>query len=346
MKRYLGWKWGRDSKKYGKGLRWMKENNPKSNKKAITLKQTEEILKKEKNERNKCLFMFLFDSGARIEECLNVDFEDIKMSEKNGGYFIVHLRGTKTEEADRTIPILHHLFPEEIAKEKLLITEMGRLPNYEIFRARAHALHKMRELGINYWVKADADEIFYDDQMKKMMDWAARMHSPFQELHTFKHELYQSKMYGDEEWLSEVETDIQFPDLCETFMDRDRTSTMASRGPFGHPTLQPVSGAVAKGRWVDEAAKKLAEGVYYPDGIQGPTYEWGEFALCHYGWAKPVNRKLAKEGIWQGYSPVYRDNKRVMELEKEEEVKFLVPFFNHPEAFHRHIHKVQDFLYG
>jgi len=109
LKRYLGWEWGKSSKKYHKCIRWMKEDYKKSKKRAITLEQVEEVLKfkDEKIEatRNRCLFMFLFDSGARIEEALNVTFDDLKSSTKGSDYFIVHLRGQKTEEADRTLPI-------------------------------------------------------------------------------------------------------------------------------------------------------------------------------------------------------------------------------------------------
>ncbi len=105
IKRYLGWSWGKDSTKYHKSIRWMKEADTKSNKKAITLKEVEKVLNKEKYVRNKCLFMFMFDSGGRIEEVLNVRFEDIKNSSGKNKYFLVHLRGTKTEESNRTIPI-------------------------------------------------------------------------------------------------------------------------------------------------------------------------------------------------------------------------------------------------
>ncbi len=109
LKRFLGWHWGKASKKYHKCIRWMKEDYKKSDKTAISLKDVEKVLKFKDNsdeaERNRCLFMFLFDSGARIEEALNVTFEDLKISKKGSDYFIVHLRGQKTEEADRTIPI-------------------------------------------------------------------------------------------------------------------------------------------------------------------------------------------------------------------------------------------------
>ncbi len=48
--------------------------------------------------------MFLFDSGARIEEALNVRLSDITKS-SDGKFHLVHLRGTKTEEADRKIAL-------------------------------------------------------------------------------------------------------------------------------------------------------------------------------------------------------------------------------------------------
>ncbi len=115
LKRYLGWSWGKDSKKYSASVRWMKEDYKKSDKKAITLEQAKEVIDKKKftesyhknlKIRDKCLFIFLFDSGARIEEALNVKISDLKTIGKDKQeYFMVHLRGQKTEEADRTIAI-------------------------------------------------------------------------------------------------------------------------------------------------------------------------------------------------------------------------------------------------
>lgn len=150
LKRYLGWKWGKDSKAYHKGVRWMKEGTRKSNKKAITLKQVEEVLAKQNDRkfvvRDKCLFMLLFDSGGRIEEVLNVRIGDLKTAGDKDKYFIVHLRGTKTSEADRTIPIPlttkylnawlekhptgkeeDFLFPMNYDNARILIKEMTKL---------------------------------------------------------------------------------------------------------------------------------------------------------------------------------------------------------------------------
>lgn len=106
LKRYLGWCWGKNSKKYSASVRWMKEDYKTSDKKAITLEQVQKIVNAEKYLRNKCLIMFLFDSGARIEEALNTRVSDLKVVGKdNASYYMVHLRGQKTEESDRTIAI-------------------------------------------------------------------------------------------------------------------------------------------------------------------------------------------------------------------------------------------------
>lgn len=107
LKRYLGWAWGNKTTKYRKSISWMKEDYKGSDKKAITLEQGKKITDKEKNVRNKCLFMFLFDSGARIEEALNVRIKDIENGSKKNGdkFFKVHLRGQKTQEANRKIAV-------------------------------------------------------------------------------------------------------------------------------------------------------------------------------------------------------------------------------------------------
>jgi integrase len=105
LKRFLGWAWnGRDSIKYRKCVKWMKGEYKRSEKRAITLEQAEKIIANEKSIRNRCLFMFLFDSGARIEEALNVRLKDLARDSANK-FYIVHLRGTKTEESNRKISL-------------------------------------------------------------------------------------------------------------------------------------------------------------------------------------------------------------------------------------------------
>jgi len=124
IKRYLGWAWNsRDNTRYKKSISWMKEDYKKSDKKAITLKDVEKIINQENSIRNKCLFMLLFDSGARIEEALNIRLKDMKKSNDNK-FYMIHLRGQKTEEADRNISVpltakyINRWLKEHPSKEK------------------------------------------------------------------------------------------------------------------------------------------------------------------------------------------------------------------------------------
>lgn len=107
LKNYLSWKWGSNSSKFRKSVAWMRDTYKGSEKKAIILEQAEEITNKEPSIRNKAFFMFLFDSGVRIEEGLNVRLLDIQKVKRNGKgeFYQVHIRGQKTKNADRSIAL-------------------------------------------------------------------------------------------------------------------------------------------------------------------------------------------------------------------------------------------------
>lgn len=104
IKKYLGWAWGQKSPEYQQRISWMRSWGSKVQKQAITLEQARAVLRKERHLRNRCLFLFLFDSGARIEEALNVRHQDLELNTEKK-FYIVHLRGTKTEDSDRTISV-------------------------------------------------------------------------------------------------------------------------------------------------------------------------------------------------------------------------------------------------
>jgi len=105
LRRFLGWAWsGREDSRFKRSVSWMKGFYKISEKKALTLEQVREIILHESSIRNRCLFLFQFDSGARIEEGLNVRIGDITRS-KDNKYYMVHLRGTKNDLAERTIAI-------------------------------------------------------------------------------------------------------------------------------------------------------------------------------------------------------------------------------------------------
>ena len=167
LKRYLGWKWGgRETIEYKKSLSWMKEDYKKSNKNAITLKEAKQIIDKEKYVRDKCLFLFLFDSGARIEEALNVRIGDLTKSSDHK-FYMVHLRGTKTEEADRNISLPlcakeiniwlkehptgdkdDYLFPIRYDNARRIIKGMSkRILNYQL------KPHELRHSSATYYIQ-------------------------------------------------------------------------------------------------------------------------------------------------------------------------------------------------
>ncbi len=120
LKRYLGWAFnGRDNNKYRKIVGWMKEDQPKSNKRVITLEQAQEIMSKEKSTRNKCLFMFLFDSGCRIEETLNVRIADLEVHKRSNNkdeYYMVRIRYSKTKPRRISLPLSTNLLNKWIAE--------------------------------------------------------------------------------------------------------------------------------------------------------------------------------------------------------------------------------------
>lgn len=109
LKKYFNWIYqNKDHPKYKKVVGWMKEERKKSNKRAITYDQARDIIKEEPLIRNKCLFMFLFDSGCRIEEALNIRFLDLETHKKTNEkdeYYLVRVRVSKTKPRRIAIPL-------------------------------------------------------------------------------------------------------------------------------------------------------------------------------------------------------------------------------------------------
>lgn len=169
LKRYLGWAFnGRDNSKYRRTVGWMKEDQPKSNKRAITLEQAEKTIDEEKSIRNKCLFMFLFDSGCRIEEALNVRIADMEVHKRDNGkdeYYMLRIRFSKTKPRRISIPLstrwlnkwlTEHpekkpeafLFPLEYDNARKIIRVMSQ-------RALGFSLspHELRHSSVTFYVQ-------------------------------------------------------------------------------------------------------------------------------------------------------------------------------------------------
>jgi len=169
LKRYLGWELkGRDNSHYRSVAGWMKEDQPKSNKRAITLEQSKEIISREKNARNKALFCFLFDSGCRIEEALNIRLLDLEVHKRDNGrdeYYMVRIRFSKTRPRKVSLPLSSallnkwleehpinkpeaFLFPLEYDNARKIIREMSkRVLGFSI------APHELRHSSVTFYVQ-------------------------------------------------------------------------------------------------------------------------------------------------------------------------------------------------
>lgn len=169
LKRYLGWVWGgRENNKYRKIVGWMKEDQPKSDKRAISFEQAQEIIKKENFTRNKCLFMFLFDSGCRIEEALNVRIADLEIHKRNNNkdeYYMVRIRYSKTKPRRISIPLTTSFlnkwldeYPEKSKESFLFPLEYDN--SRKIIRIMAQrvldsslAPHELRHSSVTFYVQ-------------------------------------------------------------------------------------------------------------------------------------------------------------------------------------------------
>ncbi len=113
-KRYLGWHCKNNKAVYDKKARWIKEYSQASEKRAITLEQAELVVNKELKTnkeyglRNAALFLFLFDSGCRIEEALNIKINQIEKhtrKDADGFYYLIDIKVSKTLPRRISVPL-------------------------------------------------------------------------------------------------------------------------------------------------------------------------------------------------------------------------------------------------
>ena len=106
LKRYL--KWSLPNTKYVRLVGWIKEYKDIPEIRAINLKEAEAVIEKINNPRDKALFFFLFDSGCRIEEALNLRIKSIEKKVRKDGkgeYYLVDIKHSKTLPRRISIPL-------------------------------------------------------------------------------------------------------------------------------------------------------------------------------------------------------------------------------------------------
>lgn len=106
LKKYLAWHL-EDEVQYKKLIGWVKKYGKGEEKPVLKLEEINLLSLKAPNEKISAENMTFFDSGARASELLNAQIKQLeKRTKKSGGFvYILHIKGTKTKEADRKIAL-------------------------------------------------------------------------------------------------------------------------------------------------------------------------------------------------------------------------------------------------
>lgn len=112
LKRYLKCVWKEDV--YNKKARWLKEYDEIPEVPSLNMEEVEKLSSGMKFLRDKCLTLFLGDSGCRIEEALNLKISDIEKREKKEGdeFYIINIRISKTLPRKISVPIASKVLTE------------------------------------------------------------------------------------------------------------------------------------------------------------------------------------------------------------------------------------------
>lgn len=267
---------------------------------------------------------------------------------------------------DKTIQILRKTFSREIESGKLRIIEYGPLPDFDISKPKNVAIAALKEAGCDYFIRLDADDVFYDDGAVKAVE-IARSLTPDVTMFCINHwELYQYLFETTDEWLDAIREDID--DVAHN-LTRANPNFLCLRippgadprphmfpkrfeGSYGHARIYRTNDAVSIGKWTDEAwGRGPGEDIGHP-GIKkvciGNTEEW----IVHYGWARPMNKKICKMKVWEGEGKERQDPRvdsihRLWKNTAEYNVdkirygnkywphSIVFPFNKHPEIFDR-----------
>lgn len=101
LKRFGRWFYRNNIDKYNKLFRWIKEFRENVEIPALSREEIERIVEK-CNARDSAIIMFLFDSGARVGEALNVKISDLTENKKS---LKVRIRESKTKPRTINIPL-------------------------------------------------------------------------------------------------------------------------------------------------------------------------------------------------------------------------------------------------
>jgi glycosyltransferase involved in cell wall biosynthesis len=235
---------------------------------------------------------------------------------------------TDTGSTDGTAELIKELYADAIKQSRLVVEELGLLPEYDLSIARNLALQRFRAAEIDYFIKVDADDVFHDAGAHRLVEVGRSLPGHITHVSCSNSELYQWEAFDTREWLNAIR------DAQPIFWEMAFIPT--------HERVFAVAGAEAFGRWADEAAGRPAENIAYTRPVASMALD--EVLGAHYGWARPVKRKSEKALAWYGDPDA---DPRVDRLHLVDDWRRPTNLFrDHPEVFDRKVAAVLDWLDG
>jgi len=253
-----------------------------------------------------------------------------------------------TGSDDHTLKIIKTLFDKEIKYGRLVLIEYGSLEDYDISKPKNEAIETLRAEGCGRFIRLDGDDVFFLKGAQEAAQTARELPDDVT-LYTINHwELYQNKYANSLSWTEGLVAEaagLKKPDFYCMRIPPSYEGRFT--GSYGHARIYRTEGAVSLGKWTDEAwGTGPGEDIGHPGCRRKCIGNYNE-DIVHYGWARPMDKKLHKNNIWTHGEAI---DLRVTGLEKKWEVldkpnldrmtygfnwwpkQILFPFTNHPEV--------------
>jgi glycosyltransferase involved in cell wall biosynthesis len=288
--------------------------------------------------------------------------------------YVDHYVVVDSGSTDLTLPLLREFFFEEIKSGKLVIIEYGALADFDISKPKNAAIAKLREFGCEYFIRLDADDVFYKEGAKKACDIARSLDKSVTMFCINHWELYQYEAHTTQDWLNNIGMNLygdlsDYPPTISFYClrippgadPRPHMYPKRFEGSYGHARIYRTADAVSLGKWTDEAwGRGPGEDIGHP-GVKrnciGNTEEW----IVHYGWARPMEKKLSKMKVWEGEGKERQDPRvdTIHKLWKNvpdinlDKINYgnkywphsvVFPFNDHPEVFYNLLSKIKDYV--